>query len=63
MINIRVRAINHKIESSYEKKDFVTLNDFAICVLELERIKQRLIDESDNCENDLLIKSGDECDE
>jgi len=56
MIKIRIEAKNRKIQSSYHIKGYTELNDVAMALLELEKIKQRLLDESENYEPIMEIK-------
>lgn len=56
MIEIKIEAKNRKIQTSYNIEGYTTLNDVALTLLELEKIKQRLLDESENYEPELEIK-------
>lgn len=59
MIDIKIRCKERQIETSYHLQDFVCLSDIGLTILELERIKQRLLEESENCEPEVEIKSGE----
>ena len=63
MIDIKIRCAGRKIETSYHLQDLVCLSDIGLAILELERVKQKLLEESDNCEPDVEIKEGDLKDE
>lgn len=58
MIEIKVRTVNNKIESSYDINGKVVLADIGLAIAELERIKLWLLDEIDNCEPELQISKN-----
>lgn len=58
MIEIRIRAYGTKIESSYDIDEEVKLADIGLCICELEKMKYRLVDESENCPPDISINGA-----
>ncbi|GAF90497.1 unnamed protein product [marine sediment metagenome] len=59
MINIKIQVIDNKTESSIELEGAVKLYDIAMTILELERYKQKLLDESEKYDSDIKIEEGD----
>jgi NRPS condensation-like uncharacterized protein len=47
---IQIEAKNRKIQSRYQISGKTTLNDVALILLELERMKQKIMEESENYE-------------
>lgn len=57
MIEIRIVAKKRKIESHYNIAGYTTLNDVALVLLELERMKKTMLEESENYEPIVEIKN------
>ena len=57
MIEIKVKSEGNKIESSYDLNGDVKLADIGLAICELEKMKLRLLDESEDCEPDISIKN------
>lgn len=55
MIDIRIRSVDDKIEKSHEMKGTVSLNDVAMCLLELENIKHWLLEKSEDFDSEIKI--------
>jgi len=61
MIEIRIKSENKKIQSSVEITGKTKLYDVAMMLLELERMKQKVMEESENYESDMeIITNGEE---
>jgi hypothetical protein len=60
MIEIKIESKNRKIQSHYNIEGYTELNDVAMTLLELERIKKRLLDESENYEPIMELSDNDE---
>jgi len=56
-MEIRIRCTDKRIQSSYQVKGHTTLNDTSLMLLELKRMEHVLLDESDNYETIMDIRS------
>lgn len=56
MIEIKIRSEGNKIESSYDVNGKVILADIGLAICELEKMKLRLLDESENCPPEISIQ-------
>jgi NRPS condensation-like uncharacterized protein len=56
MIEIKIESKNRKIQSYYNISGYTELNDVAMALLELKKIEQRLLNESENYESIMELK-------
>ena len=56
MIEIKIKVQNRKVEGLYNITGYTGLNDIAMAILELEAMKQRMLEKSEDYEPIVEIK-------
>jgi len=60
MIDIRIECEDRQIQTKYHLEGFVSLNDIALALLEIDRIKLQLLEESESCPPEVEIRDEKE---